>query len=66
LLQSETCCTPGSLFNSFFTAINAETKKMKRIFIGIYGSIFIIGLAYMSGEQVGEAIYFLSPKKLID
>ena len=47
---------------AFYSIKNAETKKMKRIFIGIYGSIFIIGLAYMSGEQVGEAIYFLSHK----
>jgi len=47
---------------AFYSIKNAKSKKMKRIFIGIYGSILIIGLAYMSGEQVGEAIYFLNHK----
>ena len=47
---------------AFYSIKNAETKKMKRIYIGIYGSILLIGLAYLSGEQVGEAIYYLSHK----
>lgn len=46
--------------NSIFSINNAETKKMKKNYIGIFGSIFIIGFAYMSGEQIGEAIYSLS------
>lgn len=45
---------------AFYSIINAKTKKMKKIYIGIYGSIFIIGFAYLSGEKIGEAIYYLS------
>ena len=39
---------------------NAETKQLRNLYTGLYGAIFIIGIAYMSGEQLGEAIYYLS------
>jgi len=47
---------------AFYSIKNAETKKLKKIYVGIYGSILIIGLAYMSGELVGETIYYLTHK----
>ncbi len=47
---------------AFYSIKNAETKKLKKVYIGIYGAIFIIGFAYMSGEQIGEMIYYLRHK----
>ena len=37
-----------------------KSKKAKRIFIGLYASLFIIGFAYFSGEKIGEALYYFS------
>ncbi|MDN3594341.1 hypothetical protein [Zunongwangia endophytica] len=45
---------------AFYSIKESKTKKLKKIFIGLYASIFIIGFAYLSGEQIGQAIYHLS------
>jgi len=45
---------------AYYNIKTAKTKKGKRLFIGLYASIFIIGFAYFSGEKIGEALYYFS------
>ncbi len=45
---------------AFYSIKAAKTKRTKKIFIGLYASIFIIGFAYMFGENIGETLYNLN------
>jgi len=45
---------------AYLSIKNAKSSKTRNLFIMIYAAIIIIGLAYFSGEAIGEMLYVLS------
>jgi hypothetical protein len=48
------------VFVAYASIKNAKTIRARKLFIGIYASIFGIGSIYFFGKAVGEAFYYLS------
>jgi len=45
---------------AFYSIKSAKTDRLKKVYIGLYTSIFIIGFAYISGEKIGQALYYIN------
>jgi len=43
---------------AYFSVKGAKSSRSRKLFIGLYALIFIIGFAYLSGESIGEAFYY--------
>ncbi|RKS53514.1 hypothetical protein BC962_1766 [Gillisia mitskevichiae] len=45
---------------AYISIKQARSSRSRKLFIGIYACIFVIGFLYKSGEAFGTALYYIT------